>query len=150
MSLDNLVGRTLERVAPERAGIARMLAAAERNLADARLAALSAENRFDAAYKAIMQCAMLALRANGFRTLTSQAGHHQTALQTLPLTIGLAKDRMILLDALRKQRNLADYEGDPVTAKTVAESLAQAERLIADVKAWLKANKPELTGEDGC
>lgn len=150
MSLDNLVGRTLERVAPERAGIARMLAAAERNLADARLAALSAENRFDAAYKAIMQCAMLALRANGFRTLTSQAGHHQTALQTLPLTIGLAKDRMILLDALRKQRNLADYEGDPVTAKTVAESLAQAERLLADVKAWLKGNKPELTAEDGC
>lgn len=149
MSLDNLAGRTLERVAPEGAGIARMLAAAERNLADARLAALSAENRFDAAYKAIMQCAMLALRANGFRTLTSQAGHHQTALQTLPLTIGLAKDRMILLDALRKQRNLADYEGDPVTAKAVAESLAQAERLLADVKAWLRANKPELVAEDG-
>jgi hypothetical protein len=59
--LDNLVGRTLERVVPERAGIARMLAAAERNLADARLPALSAENRFDAAYKAILQCAMVAL-----------------------------------------------------------------------------------------
>ena len=145
MSLDNLVGRTLERVAPDRAGIARMLAAAGRNLADARLAALSAENRFDAAYKAIMQCAMLALRANGgFRTLTSHPGHHQTALQTLPRTIGLANDRMILLDALRKQRNLADYEGDPVTAQTVAECLAQAVQLEADVKAWLKANKPEL------
>ena len=147
MSLDNLVGRTLERAAPERAGIARMLAAAERNLADARLQALSAENRFDAAYKAILQCAMVALRANGFRTLTSQPGHHQTALQSLPLTIGLARDRMILLDALRKQRNLADYEGDPVTAQTVAESLAQAERLLADVKAWLKAKKPELAQE---
>lgn len=147
MSLDNLVGRTLERAAPERAGIARMLAAAERNLADARLQALSAENRFDAAYKAILQCAMVALRANGFRTLTSQPGHHQTALQSLPLTIGLARDTMILLDALRKQRNLADYEGDPVTAQTVAESLAQAERLLADVKAWLKAKKPELAQE---
>lgn len=44
----------------------------------------------------------VALRANGYRALTSQAGHHQEALQTLPLTIGLAKDRMILLDALRK------------------------------------------------
>lgn len=147
MSLDNLVGRTLERAAPERAGIARMLAAAGRNLADARLQALSAENRFDAAYKAILQCAMVALRANGFRTLTSQPGHHQTALQSLPLTIGLARDRMILLDALRKQRNLADYEGDPVTAQTVAESLAQAERLLADVNAWLKAKKPELAQE---
>jgi hypothetical protein len=86
-------------------------------------------------------------RANGFRTLTSQAGHHQTALQTLPLTIGLSKDRMILLDALRKQRNLADYEGEPVTAQSVAEGLAQAQQLLAEVKAWLKANKPELTGE---
>jgi hypothetical protein len=79
MSLQNLVGRTLERVAPDRAAIGRMLAAAERNLADAGLAALSAENRFDAAYKAIMQCAMVALRANGYRTLTSQPAHHQTA-----------------------------------------------------------------------
>ena len=81
------------------------------------------------------------------RTLTSQAGHHRTALQTLPLTIGLANDRMILLDALRKQRNLADYEGEPVTAQSVAECLAQAQRLLADVKAWLKANKPGLAGK---
>lgn len=144
MSLENLLGRTLERVAPDSAGIARMLVAAERNLADARLAVLSAENRFDAAYKAILQCAMVALRANGFRTLTSQPGHHQTALQTLPVTIGLAHDRMIVLDALRKQRNLADYEGDPVTVQTVAECVAQAEQLLVDIKAWLKANKPDL------
>ena len=145
MSLENLLGRILERVVPERAGIARMLAAAERNVADAQLAGLSAENKFDAAYKAIMQCAMIALRANGYRTLTSRPGHHQTALQTLPLTIALANERMIVLDALRKQRNLADYEGDPVTAQTVVDCLAQARQLLADVKAWLAANKPELS-----
>ncbi|MEK6246455.1 MAG: DNA-binding protein [Pseudomonadota bacterium] len=145
MSLENLLGRSLERVEPERAGIARMLAAAARNLADAQLAGLSAENRFDAAYKAIMQSAMAALRANRYRTLTSQPGHHQTALQTLPLTIGLANDRMILLDALRKQRNLADYEGEPVTAQTVTECLAQAKRLVADVRTWIATNKPGLS-----
>jgi hypothetical protein len=122
-----------------------MLAAAERNLADAQLAGLSAENRFDAAYKAIMQSAMAALRANGYRTLTSQPGHHQTVLQALPLTIGLANDRMIVLDGLRKQRNLADYEGEPVTAQTVAECLAQAKRLVADVRIWIAANKPGLS-----
>jgi hypothetical protein len=143
--LENLLGRSLERVAPERAGIARMLAAAERNLADAQLAGLSAENRFDAAYKAIMQSAMAALRANGYRTLTSQPGHHQTVLQALPLTIGLANDRMIVLDGLRKQRNLADYEGEPVTAQTVAECLAQAKRLVADVRTWIAVNKPGLS-----
>ncbi len=108
MSLKNLVGRSLEAVAPDRPAILRLLAAAERNLSDARLAEVSAENRFDAAYKAIMQCAMVALQANGDRTLTSQPGHHQTALHTLPLTIGLPNPRMIVLDALRKQRNLAD------------------------------------------
>ena len=122
-----------------------MLAAAERNLADAQLAGLSAENRFDAAYKAIMQSAMAALRANGYRTLTSHPGHHQTVLQALPLTIGLANDRMIVLDGLRKQRNLADYEGEPVTAQTVAECLAQAKQLVADVRTWIAANKPGLS-----
>jgi hypothetical protein len=60
-------------------GVQRLLAAATRNLADAKLAQLSAENRFDAAYKCILQCAMLGLWARGYRTSTSQPGHHQTA-----------------------------------------------------------------------
>ena len=145
MSLQNLVGRSLEAVEPDRAAIARLLAAAERNLADAQLAGLSAENRFDASYKAIMQCAMVALQANGYRTLTSQPGHHQTALQTLPLTIGLPTERMIVLDALRKQRNLADYQGDTVPEQTAAECFDQAQQLLADMKAWLAAHKPKLS-----
>jgi hypothetical protein len=144
MSLQNLVGRSLEAVAPDPAAIGRLLAAAGRNLTDAKLAGLSAENRFDASYKAIMQCAMVALQANGYRTLTSQPGHHQTALQTLPLTIGLPTDRLIVLDALRKQRNLADYQGDPVPEQTAAECFRQAQQLFADVKAWLAAHKPNL------
>ena len=144
MSLQNLVGRSLETVAPDKASIGRLLAAAERNLADAQLAGLSAENRFDAAYKAIMQCAMAALQANGYRTLTSRPGHHQTVLQTLPLTIGLPNERMIVLDALRKQRNLADYEGDSVPKQTAAECIGQAQQLLADVKAWLATQKPAL------
>ncbi|OGA14244.1 MAG: DNA-binding protein [Betaproteobacteria bacterium RIFCSPLOWO2_02_FULL_63_19] len=142
MSLQNLVGRSLEAVAPDHESIGRLLAAAERNLADAQLAGLSAENRFDAAYKAIMQCAMAALQANGYRTLTSRPGHHQTALQTLPLTIGLPKERMIVLDALRKQRNLADYEGDSVPKQTALECFGQARQVLADVKAWLATQKP--------
>ena len=144
MSLQNLVGRSLEAVAPDPAAIARLLAAAGRNLTDAKLAGLSAENRFDASYKAIMQCAMVALQANGYRTLTSQPGHHQTALQTLPLTIGLPTERLIVLDALRKQRNLADYQGDPVPEQTAAECFRQAQQLLADLKDWLAAHRPKL------
>ena len=114
MTLTNLLGISLDTVVPDRAQVARLLAAAQRNIADAQLQGLSSENRFDAAYKAILQMAMVALNANGYRTLTSKPGHHQTALQTLPLTVGLAQPKVIVLDALRKQRNSADYSGDLV------------------------------------
>jgi len=109
MTLKSLLGISLDAVPPDKALVGKLLAAARRNIADAQLQSLSAENRFDAAYKAIMQSAMVALHANGYRTLTSKPGHHQTAIQTLPTSIGLPKDKVIVLDALRKQRNLADY-----------------------------------------
>ena len=62
MGLDNLVGRTLERITPDSATISRLMNAARRNIADAKITAVSAENRFDAAYKAIMQLANVACR----------------------------------------------------------------------------------------
>lgn len=143
MTLDNLVGNTLERIDPDPDGIRRLLEAAERNLADARVEAISKENRFDAAYKAIMQLANAALQANGFRTLTSRPGHHMTMLQSLTRTIGLERDRMIVLDTLRKQRNSSDYVGDPVSERALHECITAAEALDRDVRAWLRNSHPE-------
>lgn len=148
MSLDNLVGISLEKVAPDAAAIGRLLTAARRNIVDARVTAISAENRFDAAYKAIMQLANAALQANGFRTLTSKPGHHMTMIQTLSKTLGIDKQTVIVLDALRKQRNVADYSGDIVPTSAVEECLSHAEALLASVTGWLKTNKPELLGEE--
>lgn len=144
MSLANLVGRTLEEINPDKATIQRLLSAAKRNIADAQIEAISAENRFDVAYKAIMQLANAALQANGYRTLTSQPGHHVTMLQSLGQTIGLDKTDIIVLDALRKQRNVADYSGDIVPTSTVEECLTRATDLLQDVVVWFKNNKPEL------
>lgn len=62
MTLDNLIGTTLERISPDSAQIARLMQAAARNIQDAELPGLSNENRFDVAYKAIMQLANAALR----------------------------------------------------------------------------------------
>ena len=115
----------------------RLLEAAKRNLADAHITEISAENRFDAAYKCIMQCAMLALWVNDYRTSTSQLGHHQTAIQTLPTTIGLEQKTVIVLDALRKQRNVSDYEGDPISDQAVIECIKQAELLHQNISAWI-------------
>lgn len=90
MILKNLLGISLDAVTPDQAQIGRLLAAAQRNIADSQIAGLSAESRFDAAYKAIMQCAMVALQANGYRTLSSKPGHHQTAIQTLTTSVALS------------------------------------------------------------
>ena len=145
MTLENLQAiHRLQAFEPTPGGVLRLLASAERNLVDARLSELSNDNRFDAAYKTIMQCAMIGLWAKGFRTATSQPGHHQTALQTLPKTLGMTADTVIVLDALRRQRNLHDYEGDPVTDAAVRECLTQAEALLAHTRQWLQDHRPDL------
>ena len=144
MSLENLVGVSLEKVEPDAFVVKRLLAAAERNIADSHIMEVSSENRFDAAYKAIMQLSNASLQANGYRTLTSKPGHHMTMIQVLSKTIGLDKQTVIVLDALRKQRNVADYSGDIVPVSAVDECVKYAENLLHDVNQWLKENKPEL------
>ncbi len=145
MTLDNLVAiHKLTRHTPDKAAIARLLQAALRNLNDAQIVALSADNRFDAAYKTIMQCAIVGLWAEGYRTSTSQPGHHQTAIQSLPKTIGLPAATVVVLDALRKQRNLGDYAGDPVSEAALQSCLDEASRLLAMTRQWLANNHPDL------
>jgi len=95
MALKNLIGISLAAIEPDSMLIHRLLDAAKISLKDAELANLSSEGRFDMAYKAIMQLSNVALQANGFRTLTSKPGHHQTKIQSLPQTIGLANNEMI-------------------------------------------------------
>ncbi|MCD2514839.1 DNA-binding protein [Massilia sp. G4R7] len=145
MTLQNLLAiQSLIEFNAQREDIQRLLAAAERNLQDASVTAISDENRFDAAYKCIMQCAMVALWANGYRPSTSKPGHHQTAIQSLALTIALDSRTVILLDKLRRQRNLNDYDGDPIAPSVVEESQRQAQALLRRVKEWLSQSRPDL------
>ena len=144
MSLDNLVGISLKRMTADAAVIRRLLSAARRNIADAHVSEISAENQFDAAYKAIMQLANLALQVHGYRTLTSKPGHHMTMIQLLSQSIGLHKQTVIALDALRKQGNAADYSGDMIPPSLVEECVAHAGALYGEVVQWIETNRPEL------
>ena len=100
--------------------------------------------RASAAHTCDSLLADVGLRAHGYRTLTSKAGHHQTAIQTLSLTFRIDARTVTRLDHLRKQRNLTEYTGDIVPESAMAECLAQAEALHASALDWLKDNKPEL------
>lgn len=146
MSLENLLKtKQLQLHNPSNEALLRLIDAAKRNIADAHIREISGENRFDAAYKSIMQCAMIALWLNGYRTSTSMPGHHQTAIQSLPISIGLAQNTVIILDGLRKQRNVSDYEGDPISDQAIVECIKQAEGLYQNILNWIKANSVELS-----
>lgn len=125
MTLESLArsGKLKAHAADERE-IARLLDSAGRALKDASTATLGSDSRLEIAYRALMQAALAAMLANGYRPSTSQPGHHQLLIHALPLTIGLASARVRVLDAYRKARNQSDYRGMPVS-DAVANECAQ-------------------------
>jgi uncharacterized protein (UPF0332 family) len=145
MTLENLlkIGQ-LKSHTPDKSEITKLLQAARRNLSDSEVAGISPETRFDAAYKAIFQAALAALTANGFRPDTHRPGHHMTVIQSLPRTIGLSNERMVVLDVFRRKRNLSDYSGDWIDEASTQSCVAAAKALLRDVEEWLHNYRPEL------
>lgn len=145
MTLENLaqIGKVKpHKVTPQESG--RLLTAVRRNLQDAHFDGISPETRFDIAYRAVMQCALVALMANGFRPSTNEPGHHAIVIQSLPKTVGLPNERVIVLDQLRKKRNLSDYIGEDVSDEQAGACLRAAENLASTVEQWLRGNRPDL------
>ena len=124
--------------------MSRLLAAAERALADAGIAGLSSDARLDLAYRVIMQAALAAMMANGYRPATSEPGHHQLLIQALPKTLGTRAERVRVLDAYRVARNQSDYAGVPVSDAVARDCLADARAILQDLSAWLAVNRPDL------
>ena len=145
MSLENLlrIGK-LKPHAAERVEVARLLAAAERALNDAESTALSGDSRLDLAYRAIVQVALVAMLAHGFRPSTSEPGHHQVLIQALPKTIGLPPERLQVLEAYRAARNQSDYRGIPGSDAVAKACVEDGYRLLAEVRAWLQAQRADL------
>lgn len=117
----------------------KMLATAHTRLQDAQRADNSPETRFDCAYTAIRAVADAALLAQGWRTSTSKPGHHQTTIGCLVHTLGVTPATVRVLDALRKQRNLSDYDGEPITNQALQEYLTQAHALVDVAEQKLRA-----------
>lgn len=148
MSLENLVKiNQLQHHTTNAQEVQRLLAAASRNLADSKTTSVSDETRFVVAYKAIMQCAMVGLLAHGYRPSTTTPGHHQTMIQNLEQTLGVGKETWIVLDSLRKKRNLNDYSGDLIEPAALKTCMAQATALLTITQQWLAQHRPDLLAE---
>ena len=119
----------LDAVPFSRALMDKMLTTAHSRLQDALRTENSTETRFDCAYTAIRAIADAALLKHGYRTSTSKPGHHQTTIQCLVHSLGVSPAVVRVLDGLRKQRNLSDYDGELVTDQALAECIEQAIRL---------------------
>ena len=145
MTLQNLAG--IGRLKPHSASaeeLRRLLESAAASISDAKRKENHPNSRLDLGYKALMQCALAALTANGYRPSTSEPGHQQTTLQTLPKTLGLSAEKVRLFDSFRRARNLADYEGDPVEERLLRECIQAAESLLAEVRIWMQKYRPDL------
>ena len=147
VSLQNLVtiGRLVEHET-NKAQVGKLLEAATRCIDDARNESISKETRLDAAYKATMQYAMLALWASGYRPAKNRPGHHQTMIQSLVHSINLDNDQMLMLDTFRVKRNAIDYTGELVDEGSVMGCIHAAVQLQEKLLRWLGDNRPDLMG----
>jgi hypothetical protein len=123
-----------------------LLTQADRLLADAGVALVSAESRHALAHNAVVMLAKLALSASGWRTSES---HHYWCIASLSHTVGLGEDDVEALQAHRSKRHRAAYSPEPMVSLTeLADLLERAGALRTRVVAWLGAEHAGLWGPE--
>lgn len=126
-----------------RAEVEELLAVVDRDLADAAIDGLSSDWRLGIAYNAALQLATLALAAEGFRVARERA--HERSILSLRFTVGLDADLVDVIDAVRRKRNVSNYERAGTASDTEArEMYAIAAALRTTVLRWLSATHPRL------
>lgn len=144
MTLDNMVGRGLEKAGADKREISRYVQKIRRKVEDSRNKTIHLDNRFDIAFEALLQIAVAALRANGYRT-SSAAGHQQLAIQLLPKSIGVASAEIRTLDEYRKKRSIGLYEADFDPSEQEVRAVTGAvDLLLRQLVAWIGKNRPDL------
>jgi len=127
-AFDNLCGpgKPLRAEPPDAAEFAGLLRSGAARLADAGVATLSLESRFDLAYNAAHAFSLAALRWHGYRS-----GNRYIVFQLLPHTLGLGPEVWRVLDKCHQLRNLGEYEGDLNIDERIATDLLGASRAVA-------------------
>jgi hypothetical protein len=136
-NLENLArARQLHAEPPDEREIAKLLAAAQRLLRDARIPKISADGRFSVAYNAAHSLALAALRAAGYRPVGP--GHRRILFQVLEFTAGASRRLSVALAQHHDRRNKVEYEASDPTELEATDLLELALELEALVVKRLK------------
>ena len=119
--------------------------AVQRNLLDAAISQLSADNRFGLAYEAALLLGKMAIACAGFRV--KGQGAHDTTFAAMKLALGAGIGRTAAyLERCRRKRNELSYDMAGVVTDTEAtEILTQAQMLQKTVEQWIAENYPDLS-----
>jgi hypothetical protein len=115
-------------------------------LNDAGSTAISADTRFVTAYGAALLLAKMALACSGYRLDAKSGGHHKTAFEALPLSIGAAARPLSdYFEVARRKRNEIDYDRAFVASDADAVEIVERVRdLESMVETWIAAHHPGL------
>jgi len=117
------------------------LSAIARRLEDARNLSIHPETRLEQAYHAILNCALVALRANNLRPVNGH-GKHFYALESLLHTMGVEHKRVDYYQELRDLRNKDIYEGSiHVSEREVEEAIEEAVWLQELLREWVEERR---------
>jgi len=117
--------------------VERLLEAIDRRLQDGGNEANHPETRLEQAYHAILNCALVGLRASDLRP-TDRRGHHVVTLESLTYTLGIPGDRVDYFQTLRDLRNKDLYTGGiHITVRQAEEAMAEAQALRSELERWL-------------
>jgi hypothetical protein len=141
-----LTPEALTRLATSAGEISALFGRYEIALADATVAAQSADGRYVDAYSAGFLLAKIVVRASGYRVRGGE--NHRDTLSAVPWLMGSAAQVSAdALDAARKQRNVDLYDGAGSVDDADVDDLVQ--RVLGferEVRAWIGAQHPELLG----
>jgi len=142
MSLEEMLLRNeLERLEASSGEIDRLLGAIARRLEDAKNPTIHPETRLEQAYHAILNCALVALRANDLRPVNGP-GKHFYALESLLHTMGVEHKRVDYYQELRDLRNKDIYEGSiHVSEREVEEAIEEAVWLQELLRTWMEERR---------
>jgi hypothetical protein len=132
-AFDNLCGpgKPLRPESPDAAEFAGLLRSGLARMADAGVATLAPESRFDLGYNAAHALSLAALRWHGYRS-----GNRYIVFQLLPHTLGLGPEVWRVLAKCHDMRNRAEYEGSlNLDARLVADLLTACHAVAAKVQA---------------